>query len=170
MKQYFTQQKIKQLIEHNLKGSTNWRPIKKVLLLHSAREIISEKPWSILTETLAKNNIQVVMHTFDGSKEAAKAPPITGVITTKNLNWLGFPKEEFLQNTRSQNFDLCIDIVQDKHHPLELFGLSLSGLPIAKIGNSAHPYHLVVQPVDGKISEAIATFIHILTASKHLNK
>lgn len=168
MKDYLLQQQVKRLIKRNLQPAVNWRPIKNVLLLHANHQNLHEAPWLLLTEELTKRGVHVSSYTFFGAKEEATALPEPGVLTPKNIKWLGFPKQEVLQKIKALNIDLCIDIVDGKCPQLELLGLSLTGFPVAKIGISNYPYHLHVQPVDGKIREAIATFIHILTASKNI--
>jgi hypothetical protein len=170
MKSWLRTRRLQSLIDQSLRADIAWRPIKKVLILHEAHQNLAQEPWVLLTEKLLERQVEVVHFGFDGRKEAAKAPPVPGVFTTQDFNWLGFPKEKTLQKIRDQKADLCIDIVADEAHLMTFIGLSLTDVPVAKIGTTSHSYHLQVQPVGHNITAAIDTFIQILTASKNLKQ
>lgn len=170
MKNWLRTRKLESLINKSLRPDIGWREINKVLIIYNLEQNPHKEPWLLLSEILREKQVEVVHFGFDGRKEAAKVPPQQGIFTTQDFNWLGFPKENVVQMLQMENPDLCIDIVEDAHHPMTFLSLSLGNVPVAKIGATSLPYHLQIQPKENNIREAILTFIHILTASKNLRQ
>jgi len=117
---------------------------KNVLVLF--RNEGSEKTSAVLVieKMLAEYSANVMVLGFVNKKLKKDEAPQKGFYYRKNLNWLGIPEREIVKNLTQTDYDVIIDLDEEKESPNNFILLSATaGL---KVGICAKPdYDLVIE-------------------------
>ncbi len=133
-------------LRKNIKSATfgGLKNAKNVLVLY--RNEISEKTSAVLAieKMLEKYNLNLVVFGFANKKLKKDENPQMGFYYRNNLNWKGIPEREIVKNLTRTDYDVIIDLDQEKESP-NIFIL-LSATAGLKVGICSKPdYDLVVE-------------------------